>query len=182
MLSLVLPPVCALTKYHRRSRRIGTAERARDVVDLGERRRRRDTLCHQLGGEVVGLEMFRRCRWRRASRASSCRRLFGTMFITRPAVSDSPERARCRERDLLRLADIDDVAGRRIAARRTPDVQPIERGAALRSCGRREWEMTVVAVPVTVSLHVGERRPGSARAARCSCERSESRGRSRRSA
>ncbi len=44
---------------------------------------------------------------------------------------DFAQRARRHERDFLRLADVHDVAGRRIADRRTPDIQSVEKEAPL---------------------------------------------------
>ena len=59
-----------------------------------------------------------------------CRRSCGTMFITSPAVSDSPRPPAVVNVTSCGVADVDDVAGRRIAARRAADVQSVEREAA----------------------------------------------------
>ena len=66
------------------------AERAIEVVDLRERRRRREAGILELLREVVGLQLLARAAEERRTPECVLPPVFGTMFITRPAVSDSP--------------------------------------------------------------------------------------------
>ena len=128
------------------TREDGTTECARDVVDLGEWRRRRDTLCHQLGGDVVRLECFAGTAGEERSAQRVATGLRDDVHHKTGCFVFS-ERARCRQRDLLRLPDIEAVAARRITARRTTDVQPIE-------------EESPFSGATTVNGKCGRRRPG----------------------
>ena len=84
----------------------------------------------QLLREVVGLQLLAGAAEERPSPTCELPPVFGTMFITRPAVSDSPRPPDGRERDFLRVADVGDVHRRLIAAGRVADVEPVDRQAA----------------------------------------------------
>ena len=124
----------------------GTTECARDVVDLREWRRRRDTLCHQFRGDVIRLECFAGTAGEERSAHRVATGLRDDVHHKTGSLGFS-ERARCRQRDLLRLPDIEAVAGRRVTARRTTDVQPIE-------------EEPPFSRATTVNGKCGRRRPG----------------------
>ena len=71
--------------------------------------------------------------------------VFGTTFIVRPPVSDSPSPPDVDEGHFLGVADVGHVRRRLVAARRVADVQSVDRHAAFvvaaamdrELCGRR---------------------------------------------
>ena len=122
------------------TREDGTTECARDVVDLGEWRRRRDTLCHQLGGDVIRLECFAGTAAEERSAQRVATGLRNDVHHKTGCFGFS-QRAQCRRRDLLRLPDIEAVAGRRVTAQADYRRSTHRGEAALQSCDHREWEM-----------------------------------------
>ena len=85
---------------------------------------------------------------------------FGTMFIVRPAVSDSPRPPDVVDRHFLGVADVGSVVRRLIAAGRVADVQAVDRQTRLDAAAavdREDREDRTGVHVVVVGLQSGDR-------------------------
>ena len=112
MLSVVLPPRCAVTKYHKRSLAIGPPMRAGDVVDLAERARRGDALVLQSSVSGCRTASFSPVPLKKSEPCVELPPVFGTRFTTSPPVSRLAQPTRAGEGDFLGGAGVDHIAGR----------------------------------------------------------------------